>query len=213
MVRTFWHTGTLEVMALQTSIQKPKFGELLRAHRQKAGLTVTQLADRVGLDQSHVSKIELGDRNPPRLPYLLKMAQELGIAPNSNEWRELFKEAARGQNESIQVEGITYLGYENALHGLPEGGKRARSAEGRASPPVSPRVLRHIKIDSPEYKALLKGTHENPPRHAEDSLQAIAMAIDEIKKHGVRRIMIEDEDEIIHDIYVGNVEVPPHIVG
>ncbi|MBN3933229.1 helix-turn-helix domain-containing protein [Streptomyces verrucosisporus] len=40
------------------------YGQLLRAHRKKRGLSLTQLAARVHFDPGHISKVETGKRSP-----------------------------------------------------------------------------------------------------------------------------------------------------
>ncbi len=46
--------------------------------RLKAGLTVKQLAARVGIDQAHISRIERG-RNDPRVGLVRAIAGALGV--------------------------------------------------------------------------------------------------------------------------------------
>jgi transcriptional regulator with XRE-family HTH domain len=41
-----------------------RFGEKLHALRQQRGLTLRQLADLVGVHNTHLSKIELGKKRP-----------------------------------------------------------------------------------------------------------------------------------------------------
>ena len=54
-------------------------GEKLRAAREAAGLTQTQLADKVGVQQRDISRWENGRREPGVL-IVKKMAQALGCS-------------------------------------------------------------------------------------------------------------------------------------
>ena len=57
---------------------EPGFGAVLRHHRQSAGLSVTELARRIGRTQSYVSQLESGALHPPDDAMLSKIAQVLG---------------------------------------------------------------------------------------------------------------------------------------
>ena len=62
------------------------FGGLLRRTREKAGLSRQELGGRVGLDASHIFRIETGDRRPSR-ESALALADALGLDDQSiNEW-------------------------------------------------------------------------------------------------------------------------------
>ena len=54
------------------------FGNLLRKAREKAGLSRHELAQRVGLDASHIFRIEAGGRRPSR-ESALALADALGL--------------------------------------------------------------------------------------------------------------------------------------
>jgi transcriptional regulator with XRE-family HTH domain len=56
-----------------------KLGEKLRTLRTGRGLTVRQLGDILGVDHSHITKIERGE-NIPSLPLALKIADLFGIS-------------------------------------------------------------------------------------------------------------------------------------
>ncbi|MBX6388389.1 MAG: helix-turn-helix transcriptional regulator [Frankia sp.] len=56
-------------------------GQLLRAYRQAHGLTQQQLADRLGFDQSYVSKVESGRRAIHDISTLRHIARHLELAP------------------------------------------------------------------------------------------------------------------------------------
>ncbi|CAO5164036.1 putative transcriptional regulator [Frankia sp. AiPs1] len=56
-------------------------GQLLRAYRQAHGLTQQQLADRLGFDQSYVSKVESGRRAIHDISTLRHIARNLALSP------------------------------------------------------------------------------------------------------------------------------------
>ncbi len=55
-------------------------GALVREARKKLGLTQRQLADRLGVDYTYISKIENG-RNAPSKPVLRRLAQLMAGEP------------------------------------------------------------------------------------------------------------------------------------
>lgn len=56
-----------------------KLGDKVRVLRQREGLTVRQLGERLGVDHSHITKIERGE-NIPSLPLALKIADFFGVS-------------------------------------------------------------------------------------------------------------------------------------
>jgi transcriptional regulator with XRE-family HTH domain len=56
-----------------------ELGSLLKSERERAGLTVRQLADDAGLVPSTVSRLETGFIATPRPDHLQKLARALGI--------------------------------------------------------------------------------------------------------------------------------------
>jgi transcriptional regulator with XRE-family HTH domain len=62
--------------------QSKRFCELLIAARKAAGLTQTELAKRIGVDQAFISKYENGDRRLDVLEFL-KIADALNVDPAS----------------------------------------------------------------------------------------------------------------------------------
>jgi transcriptional regulator with XRE-family HTH domain len=82
-------------------------------------MTLVELAAASGADDGNLSRIERGARKPPKLPRLLTILEALQIRENSPEWHELLAAAARDRFESLDYQGITYLGEESPLHGLP----------------------------------------------------------------------------------------------
>ena len=86
-----------------------KFGEHIAACRERAGLTQTQLAEKLSVRQSSVAFWERGDK-PPRGEVLPKLAESLGISsdellglkpieaadkPKKGRLSEVFTEAAK----------------------------------------------------------------------------------------------------------------------
>jgi transcriptional regulator with XRE-family HTH domain len=56
------------------------FGELLIKYRQCAGLTQKELGEKVGVDDSYISRLERGVYQPPTREVVLKLADALGIS-------------------------------------------------------------------------------------------------------------------------------------
>lgn len=65
----------MELQALQALL-----GKNVRLARRAASLTQEDLADRTGVAQDYVSKLESGQKNP-EIATLLKFAKALGVAP------------------------------------------------------------------------------------------------------------------------------------
>ena len=82
-------------------------------------MTLIELAAAAGSDNGGLSRLERGEKKAPNLPRALQILKALGIADGSPEWHELLSAAAQDRFESFAHGGITYLGHENPLHGLP----------------------------------------------------------------------------------------------
>jgi len=65
----------------QTTASSASVGLLLRAYRQTYGLTQQQLAERLGFDQSYVSKVESGRRAIHDISTLRHIARRLSLSP------------------------------------------------------------------------------------------------------------------------------------
>jgi predicted ATPase/class 3 adenylate cyclase len=74
-------------------IAPARFGERLRRHRQAAGLTQAELAERAGLSWRGINDLERGARQRPRKDTVALLADALGL---SAEDRTRFETAARG---------------------------------------------------------------------------------------------------------------------
>jgi transcriptional regulator with XRE-family HTH domain len=57
-----------------------RFGETLREHRQRAGLSQEKLAAKAGIDRTYVGGAERGERNVA-LVNIVRLAEALDIAP------------------------------------------------------------------------------------------------------------------------------------
>lgn len=72
------------------------FGRLIRRHRESLGLTMSELARRIEMDQGLLSKIERGKRPPPQLvPHVQRIGAALGMGIESAEFKELVEAAYR----------------------------------------------------------------------------------------------------------------------
>jgi transcriptional regulator with XRE-family HTH domain len=60
-----------------------EFGELLRNLRKQHKITQRQLAERVGIDFTYISKIESNTMDPPAEDKIIKMAEVLQVEPES----------------------------------------------------------------------------------------------------------------------------------
>lgn len=58
-----------------------EFGELLRNLRKERKVTQRQLAERVGIDFTYISKIESGTMDPPAEDKIIKIAEVLQAEP------------------------------------------------------------------------------------------------------------------------------------
>jgi transcriptional regulator with XRE-family HTH domain len=56
------------------------FGKNLRAARVELGLSQEEIADRSGVPQGEISRIERGERDP-RVSTVLRLAKAIGFAP------------------------------------------------------------------------------------------------------------------------------------
>jgi transcriptional regulator with XRE-family HTH domain len=77
------------------------FGELVRMWRAARNLGLVELANRVGIDPTLLSRIERGQRLPPELPVLERLAKALGIDAASDDYRDMLAAAERGRNPEL----------------------------------------------------------------------------------------------------------------
>ena len=57
------------------------FRSILKKYRQEVGLTQSELAEKLGMHQSYVSKVENGERKVDVVEFLL-IAQTMGVDPH-----------------------------------------------------------------------------------------------------------------------------------
>ena len=107
-------------MAKQDPAPPTRFGKLLHTRRKDLRLTLTELAKGCGINDGNLSRIERGERMPPKLPSLIRLLGALKIDKDSPAWHEFLRTAARERLEPIELSGVTYLAKENPLHGLPQ---------------------------------------------------------------------------------------------
>jgi transcriptional regulator with XRE-family HTH domain len=55
------------------------FGSLLRRYRDRAGMSCNELARAVAVDPSYISRLERGEREPPRRPVVERLASSLQL--------------------------------------------------------------------------------------------------------------------------------------
>jgi transcriptional regulator with XRE-family HTH domain len=75
-----------------STVRSTTFADLLRRHRQAAGLTQAELAEQAGLSVDAISTLERGARLTPRKDTVALLADALALAP---EQRAAFAAAAR----------------------------------------------------------------------------------------------------------------------
>ncbi len=80
-----------------TGERRPAFGELLRRHREAAGLTQEELAEMAGLTAKGIGALERGERQRPYPHTVQRLANALHLTEGE---RRDFRAAARGQEPS-----------------------------------------------------------------------------------------------------------------
>src|SRR5688572_28335904 len=60
--------------------QQERFGERLRLHREAAGFSQEELAERAGLSANAISALERGERKRPYPDTLRRLAEALGLS-------------------------------------------------------------------------------------------------------------------------------------
>src|SRR5688572_13211605 len=73
-------------------IKAASFGDLLRRHRDRLGLTQDELAERAGLSAVAISLLERGERRRPQRYTVQRLAEALDLSPAD---RPAFERAAR----------------------------------------------------------------------------------------------------------------------
>ena len=83
--------------------EHPGFGDLLRQHRNAAGLTQEDLAGRAGLNPDTISLLERGERRRPHRYTTHSLAEALGL---SQQERTRFETAARMPTVRVDASGV-----------------------------------------------------------------------------------------------------------
>ncbi|MDE6139123.1 MAG: helix-turn-helix domain-containing protein, partial [Candidatus Gastranaerophilales bacterium] len=93
-------------------------GKRIREYRQKHGLTQFQLAEKLGIDDKHLSRIELG-KNMPQATVIAKLAEVFNIEPkhlfefsylkSSSEVRDDLQEMVRNLNDEQVLLAYKYI--------------------------------------------------------------------------------------------------------
>ena len=77
------------------------FGSVLRHWRNARRLGLVEVANKVGIDATLLSRIETGKRYPPELPVLVRLAKALGIDEKSDDFAALLAAADRARNPAL----------------------------------------------------------------------------------------------------------------
>lgn len=88
------------------------FGKLLREARKRAGLTQQELADKVGIDDSYISKMEKGIFDLPSREVVVRLANALGPSDKRDRKRIEFLFAA-GVASNEDLKGFALAKIEN----------------------------------------------------------------------------------------------------
>jgi len=56
-----------------------RLGKVLKQRREEKGMTQAVLAEKVGVGQTYIAKLESGDKKNPTLDLLKKLAKALGV--------------------------------------------------------------------------------------------------------------------------------------
>jgi len=110
-----------------TRLNEKAIGDNIRTLRGNSKLTVTELARRVGLDKSTLSKIERGNTSPP-ISTLIRIAEALGVALSEffvdPGLKPRFAFTRKGEGRIITRDGTRH-GYSYEALALDMSGKRA----------------------------------------------------------------------------------------
>jgi transcriptional regulator with XRE-family HTH domain len=86
-----------------------RFGELLRNARQDSGLTLRELARRVDMDATHLSRIERGLVGPPKWPKIAALIRHLPSSPLARALEKSGNNMARGAAQQAANQTLTVL--------------------------------------------------------------------------------------------------------
>lgn len=104
-----------------TSTSTASVGTLIRAHRERAGLTQRQLAEAAGVTVSYISDVENGRKHPSKPETIRAIAETLGVDPD-----ELFHSGKRIPDDVLDWlrSDVECLRAVRALMGLEEEERR-----------------------------------------------------------------------------------------
>jgi len=127
------------------------FGEQVRRLRTRRGLTQQKLAERSGLHETHISRIERGQREP-RLTTIFALARGMG-----SEVAELFEETARGL---AAVEGRQF---EELLERMLHLSREAQRGERRRLQELEELILQALELLRRALVLIREAPSEDPP--------------------------------------------------
>ncbi|WP_019123589.1 helix-turn-helix domain-containing protein [Brevibacillus massiliensis] len=100
-----------------------EFGRYIKQIRESKNLTLTYVAEQIGIDHSHLSRIENGERNAPKAPTIRKLAKVLGVSflelmEKAGHWEKLDEEEKRQLAEIYANEDVVETKILRLLRGL-----------------------------------------------------------------------------------------------
>jgi transcriptional regulator with XRE-family HTH domain len=78
-----------------------RFGTLLKLHRLRRGMALKTLAEQCGLDPGNLSRIEHGERKPPKVETLRDLLRALGVDMRSREALAFLSAAGRDRAHTL----------------------------------------------------------------------------------------------------------------
>lgn len=98
------------VINVSTEAPPPPLRDMVRAARDRAGLTQTELGERVGMSQRWVSDVERGETEVPRAGAMRALARELGLDLGQLYVAcEIAQTRTEGLRVAKQLEGVNEL--------------------------------------------------------------------------------------------------------
>jgi transcriptional regulator with XRE-family HTH domain len=86
-----------------------RFGDLLRNARQSSGLTMRELARRLDMDATHLSRIERGLVGPPKWPKIAGLIRHLPSSPLARALEKSGNKMARSAAQQAANQTLTVL--------------------------------------------------------------------------------------------------------
>jgi transcriptional regulator with XRE-family HTH domain len=132
---------------------RASFGELLRQHRARAGLTQEALAERAGMSVRGLSDLELGARSAPYPDTIRRLAEALGL-DRSEHWALGAKFMPVGISDWVAKNTAGFSGADRAH--LCESAAEIALEDSIASGAPRPMTTR-------DARQVLKDVHPSPP--------------------------------------------------